>query len=112
MNLVLLFDEDLVHANRAIIQDERRLKHIHTVLRARVGERLKVGLLNGGIGYGTLIEISAEAIQLEVTIEHAPPPPLPLTLILALPRPKKLRLTLQTVSSFCGQVVLLLHSYC
>ena len=85
MNLVLLFDEDLVHANRAIIQDERRLKHIHTVLRARVGERLKVGLLNGGIGYGTLIEISAEAIQLEVTIEQPAPPPLPLTLIPAIP---------------------------
>lgn len=111
MNLVLLFDEDLVHANRAIIQDERRLKHIHTVLRARVGERLKVGLLNGGIGYGTLIEISAEAIQLEVTIEQPAPPPLPLTLILALPRPKMLRRILQTVATCGVQELILLNSY-
>ena len=111
MNLVLLFDEDLVHVNRAIIKDDRRLTHIRKVLRAQVGERLKVGLFNQGIGYGTLTHVSVDAIHLDLTLDQPSPPPLPLTLILALPRPKMLRRILQTVATCGVQELILINSY-
>lgn len=111
MNLVLLFDEDLVHVNRAIIKDDRRLTHIRKVLRAQVGERLKVGLFNQGIGYGTLTHVSADAIHMDVTLEQPSPPPLPLTLILALPRPKMLRRILQTIATCGVRELILINSY-
>jgi 16S rRNA (uracil1498-N3)-methyltransferase len=111
MNLVLLFDEDLVHANRAVIKDYRRLKHITEVHRAKVGDRLKVGLLNHFIGYGTLTHLAPDAIHLDITLETSPPPPLPLTLLLGLPRPKMLRRILQTVATCGVRELILINSY-
>ncbi|MDQ2075458.1 16S rRNA (uracil(1498)-N(3))-methyltransferase [Marinimicrobium sp. ABcell2] len=111
MNLVLLYDEDLVNASQAVIKDSRRLTHITQVHRAQVGDRLKVGRLNQAIGYGIVTHLAPDVIHLDVTLESPPPPLLPLTLILALPRPKMLRRILQTVATCGVRELVLINSY-
>src|SRR5690606_37253975 len=50
------------------------------------------------------------SVELDVTLEEAPPPPLPCTLVLALPRPKVLRRTLQSVAALGIKSIVLLNA--
>jgi RsmE family RNA methyltransferase len=87
MNLVLLFDDDFI-SDRRVRLAGRRLEHVARVHRAAAGDELIVGVANAGIGRGVVASITAETVELDVTIDSDPPPPLPLTLVVALPRPK------------------------
>ena len=110
MNLLLLEDDDFIAADRVRLSG-RRLKHLHEVHRAEVGDSLRVGRLNGLMGSGQLLRLDAEQAEIAVQLDQAPPDKLPLTLLLALPRPKMLRRVLQTVSSMGVPRVILLNSY-
>lgn len=110
MNLLLLEDGDFVAADRALLSG-RRLKHLHEVHRAAVGNSLRVGRLNGLMGTGQLLRLDAEQAELSVALEQSAPGKLPLTLLLALPRPKMLRRVLQTISAMGVPRVVLLNSY-
>lgn len=110
MNLLLLEDGDFVAADRALLSG-RRLKHLHEVHRAAVGDSLRVGRLNGLIGTGQLLRLDAEQAELSIELDQSAPGKLPLTLLLALPRPKMLRRVLQTISAMGVPRVVLLNSY-
>ena len=110
MNLLLLEDADFVAANRAVLQG-RRLKHLHEVHRAEVGDTLRVGRVGGLMGSGTLLALGAEHAELQVELDQPPPAKLPLTLLLALPRPKMLKRVLQTVATMGVPRLVLLNSY-
>lgn len=110
MNLLLLEDADFVAADRVVLQG-RRLKHLHEVHRAEVGDSLRVGRLDGLMGGGTLQALSTEQAEISVSFDLQPPAKLPLTLLLALPRPKMLRRVLQTVSAMGVPRLILLNSY-
>ncbi len=90
MNLILLFPDDLITADRARVSG-RRLQHIRAVHRAAVGDMLVVGMLGGRIGTGTVRRIDDAVLEMDVRLERDPPAALPLTIVLALPRPKVLR---------------------
>lgn len=98
MNLVLLFPEDFVSRDRVRLQG-RRLEHVRVVHRAAEGGSLRVGLLDGPIGTGTVLRLDAEVLELAVTLDHAPPAKLPISLVLALPRPKVLNRVLASAAS-------------
>lgn len=87
MNLILLFEDDFISANRVRLAG-RRLEHVTRVHRAVIGDALTVGVLNGRIG--RCVVLSLDPLELEVTLDRDPPPPLPLTLVVAVPRPKVL----------------------
>lgn len=110
MNLILLTEQDFSSSNIATL-DDRRFVHIRTIQKPTIGERLKIGLLNGNKGYGEVTALSDQFISLAVTLEDTPPAPLPLTLLLALPRPKMLKRILQTVSSMGVKELYLINSY-
>ncbi|MGL4317781.1 MAG: 16S rRNA (uracil(1498)-N(3))-methyltransferase [Pseudomonas sp.] len=110
MNLLLLEDADFVAADRVVLQG-RRLKHLHEVHRAEVGDSLRVGRVGGLMGGGTLQALTAEQAEISVSFDQPPPAKLPLTLLLALPRPKMLRRVLQTVSAMGVPRLILLNSY-
>jgi 16S rRNA (uracil1498-N3)-methyltransferase len=97
MNLILISTDEV--KNGIAILSDRRARHLSKVLRARPGDSLKVGLLNGPIGRGLVREISRERAILEVLAADPPPPPSPLELILALPRPIMLNRVLSQVAS-------------
>lgn len=110
MNLALLFDEDFVAPDRVVLRG-RRLEHMKSVLGAAVGDHLPVGRVNGQMGRGELVKLTASEAELTVVLDQPPPPPLPLTLILAMPRPKMLRRILQTSATLGIKDIWLINSY-
>lgn len=109
MNLILLFEQDLIGQNRVLLTG-RRLRHVLSVHRAAVGDKLTVGLLNGPVGKGIITLLAEDRLEMEVDLQNTPPPPLPLTLLLALPRPKVLRRVLRTVTAMGVKKIFLINS--
>lgn len=96
MNLVLLFESDFIGPARVRLAG-RRAAHVRQVHRAKVGDGLRVGVLNGKIGTGRVTSQNPDAVELDVALDREPPPPLPVKLILAMPRPKMFARILQSV---------------
>jgi len=111
MNLVLFSQSDFIGDNLIAIRDHRRLQHISHIHQIKLGETLKVGLLNGNLGSGLVIFFDETEIHLQVSLTQSPPKPLPVTLVLALPRPKMLKRTLQTLATLGVKKIYLINSY-
>lgn len=110
MNLIILFPDDFTEATHVTLTG-RRHEHICQVHRAKPGDHLKVGLLDGAIGRGQVLQIDENQVQLEVTLQDAAPAPLPLTVILALPRPKMLKRIIQHVTTLGAKKIYLINAY-
>lgn len=98
MNLALLFNTDFIAPNRALLTGRRRA-HLETVLGAKEGDSIPVGLVNGKTGTGEIVRLTEDEAELAVTLDSLPPEALPLTLILAMPRPKMFRRVLQAATA-------------
>ncbi len=110
MNLVLLFDDDFTAPARARLTG-RRLEHVTGVHRAALGDELTVGVAGGRIGRGRVIGMSAEAVDLDVTLDRDPPPPARITLVLALPRPKVLNRVIASATSMGVKRICLVNAW-
>lgn len=99
MNLILLLPEDFepdgLHAHVA----GRRAEHIQRVHRAVLGQRLRIGMLNGPLGQGEVVHISPGRVGLRATLSGSPPQDAGVHLVLALPRPKVLGRVLRDVTA-------------
>lgn len=106
MNLILLHPDEVVE-NCAVLVDERAL-HIRKVLKAQTGKRLRIGLLNGPLGTGTVWSVHQDEVTLGCEFEESLPPEPGIDLLLAMPRPKVLkRMWAQLAALGVGRVVLL-----
>jgi 16S rRNA (uracil1498-N3)-methyltransferase len=110
MNLILLFPEDFIEENRVRLRG-RRHRHISSVLNAKVGDELSVGLLNNKVGAGRVIMMDPGFVDLEIELTGVPPMPLPMTLILALPRPQALKRTLICASTLGIKKIVILNCH-
>lgn len=110
MNLALLFAEDFAADGQAVLTG-RRLAHLNSVLKAAEGDLVPVGLVNGDIGTGRVLELTDTRATLQVELTEPPPSPLPLTLVLAMPRPKMFRRVLQTCATLGAKDIWLINSY-
>ncbi|MGM0572060.1 MAG: 16S rRNA (uracil(1498)-N(3))-methyltransferase [Pseudomonadota bacterium] len=110
MNLALLFPEDFASADRAVLTG-RRLSHLQSVLKVAEGDLVPVGLVNGDIGTGRVIQLNDSQAVLQVELGAPPPSPLPLTLVLAMPRPKMFRRVLQTCATLGVKDIWLINAY-
>ena len=110
MNLILLFPDDFLDAERVRLTG-RRLEHVQRVHRARVGQELTVGVAGGRMGRGRLTRLDAEALEMTVVLDRDPPPALPLTLVLALPRPKVLNRVIAGVTSLGVKRIVLINAW-
>jgi 16S rRNA (uracil1498-N3)-methyltransferase len=111
LNLVLFSAADFISDNLIAIRDARRLEHITHVHHIKLGDTLKVGLINGHMGIGEVVLFNHTEIHLKITLTQPPPKPLPVTLVLALPRPKMLKRTLQTLATLGVKKIYLINSY-
>ncbi|AKX47700.1 16S rRNA methyltransferase [Thiopseudomonas alkaliphila] len=110
MNLILLESGDFIGPHQVRLTD-RRWQHIQQVHQAKLGESLRVGLINGLMGLGTVTALDTTGVTLQIALSEPPPTALPLTLVLALPRPKMLKRTLQTIASMGVKRLILVNSY-
>lgn len=115
MNLILLSANDILTQNTsttftARLTDPRRIRHLHDVHRASVGESYTVGLGDDKIGLGILKQLDAEQATFDVTLDTPPPPALPLHVVLALPRPRMLARTLENIAALGVKHLTLLNT--
>jgi 16S rRNA (uracil1498-N3)-methyltransferase len=110
MNLLLLDPTELALDGTARLTG-RRAAHVSEVLRARPGERIRVGVLGGRMGDAEVLASSPGELVMAATLELDPPPPSPVALVLAVPRPKILRRVLQASASMGVKRILLLGTY-
>jgi 16S rRNA (uracil1498-N3)-methyltransferase len=111
MNLILLFESDFIDpANARVRLTGRRKEHALSVGKAMVGDTLRVGLLNGNLGTGTVVHRPEAFLELSVTLDIPPPEPLPLTLILALPRPKVFRRCIEGITAMGVKKIFIIQS--
>lgn len=105
MNLILLSDDKV--SNRRTTLRGQEAQHVIHVLKPQIGETLRLGLLNGSRGTGTVVHLGHEDVDLECTFEAEPPPRPPVDLLLALPRPKVMkRLWAQLAALGVGRIIL------
>lgn len=106
MNLIVIHPYELSPAGRVCLTGERA-KHIHGVLKALPGKALRVGLLNGSVGQGIVIESGDKEVFLQCEFADQIPPRPSVDLLLALPRPKVMkRLWAQLAALGVGRIIL------
>jgi RsmE family RNA methyltransferase len=109
VNLILLEPGDYIAPQQVRLTDQRFV-HIRDILKASVGERIKVGALGGLMGSAEILRLETNAVDLAIILDQTPPPKLPITVLLALPRPKMLRRVLRTVAELGVRELILLNT--
>ena len=110
MNRVLFEAEECATEGRLTLSD-RRFEHLTQVLKTPLGAQVRVGMINGPVGFGEVVALSAESLTLQLELKESPPPAHPAILVLALPRPKMLRRILRSCAEFGVRQIYLIHSY-
>jgi len=106
VNLILLEPYEVDDAGAARLTGARAA-HVAAVLQAQIGQRLRIGRLDGPLGTGTVTSVDENAVCLECLFEPARPPQPRVDLLLAIPRPKVLRrLWSQIAAIGVGQIIL------
>ncbi len=106
MNRVL-FEKDEIDAGGRVCVTGRRAVHIARVLKSRVGDSIRVGVLNGACGVGKVLAVSGDCVEMVCEFDAAPPPMPVIDVLLAVPRPKVMRrLWAQLASLGVGRIVL------
>lgn len=110
VNLIVLMPDDFIREGEVWLTG-RRADHVRDVHRAKPGDALRVGLLNGNIGTGVVRESGAAGIAMAVSLPTDPPLPLPVSVLLAMPRPKGFRRVIQGLSSMGVKRIALFGAY-
>jgi RsmE family RNA methyltransferase len=110
MNQLLLFEEDLVSENAALIKG-RRFLHMKEILKNGEGDFLKVGLRNGKSGIAEVLSMSDDYAEISFCLNDDPPASLDVTLVLALCRPKSMKRALYYAVSMGVKEIHIIRSY-
>lgn len=97
MNLILIQTDEL--DDRQVHLKDRRAEHLRKILKVKVGDTVRVGIVNELMGTGTVADISRHAVILTIEVSTPPPVRLELDLILALPRPIMLKRVLAQIAA-------------
>lgn len=110
MNLILFAAHELDGHQQLSLSDERhqQIRHIH---RSQPGDTVRLGMINGLMATGTIINIDEHSVQLCVLNTEPPPPKIPLRIILALPRPKMIRRIFRSIAELGVSELIIINSY-
>jgi len=100
MNIILIENDELSEGH--VVLNDHRAKHIVKVLKSRVGDSLRVGVVDGEMGEGTVTAVTAKfpfVVELTVQLTDQAPAVPALDLLLALPRPIMLKRVLSQVTA-------------
>ncbi len=99
MNRILIEQQEL-QADRTCTLTDRRAAHINDVLHAAAGQALRIGLIDGPRGTGTVLEAAPGRVTVRCEFEAVPESPGRVDILLALPRPKVLKRLWAPLASF------------
>jgi RsmE family RNA methyltransferase len=106
MNLILVDRAELA-ADHSVVLSGARADHIRHVLHASMGDAVRLGVIDGGMGVGTVVSIAEDRVELRCAIDWEVPARPRVDVLLALPRPKVMRrLWAQLAALGVGQVIL------
>ena len=106
MNLIILEPSEVGDAGDVSLLGTRAA-HLLNVLKVAPGHRVRVGIIDGPSGVGTVQSLSDAAVALRCAFEVSVPPRPRVDLLLALPRPKVMRrLWAQIAALGVGQIIL------
>ena len=106
MNLILLDERDGLDSSSVMLSDNRAA-HLLNVLRVVPGQAIKIGLIDGPFGVGTVESVGDGRVTLRCTFEADIPPRSQVDVLLAVPRPKVMRrLWAQLAALGVGQIIL------
>ena len=97
MNIILIDPTEVTAGTVTLI--DRRLRHIRKVLRSKIGDSIRIGLVNGPMGDGIIHELNRDRAVLTITANTPPPAKKPIDLVLAMPRPIMLKRILAQATS-------------
>jgi RsmE family RNA methyltransferase len=112
MNIILLEADEV--RDGVVLLTDHRAEHIQKVLRAAVGDRVRVGIINGMKGHGLITAMEGQrrslcvSLAVELTMAAAPSPEI--DLILALPRPIMLKRILSQIAALGVGSLYLIHA--
>ena len=95
----ILFDASEVSDNGVVSLSDERAWHIRKILRAKEGDSLRIGIVNGPLGTATVQSVGKPDVVLHASLEEDIPTPFPITVLLALPRPRMINRILSSLSS-------------
>lgn len=105
MNLLLLEADEVSATGEARLTGTRG-RHVREVLRAVVGQQVRVGVIGGQVGTARVVAVDASSVALACSLDTSLPQPL-VDLLLALPRPKVLRRLWPQLSALgVGRIIL------
>lgn len=106
MNLILCEPGEVAGDGRVRLTGVRAT-HLREVLRVTPGAEVRVGVVDGPRGRGTVLAIDETGVELRCRLDEPPPAPPAIDLLLALPRPKVMRrLWAQLAALGVGRIVL------
>ncbi len=106
MNLLLLEPQELGADGRATLCG-RRAAHVHAVLKARAGDPLRIGVVDGPLGTARIVRSAPDQLELACELEAQPGPRPQDVLLLAVPRPRVLLRCLEDAAALgYGRIVL------
>jgi RsmE family RNA methyltransferase len=106
VNLVILEPGEIGDSGHATVTGPRGI-HLADVLHVEPGQQVRIGILDGPYGFGTVRSVAGGTVELICTLETAVPPRSRVDVLLALPRPKVMkRLWAQIAGLGVGQIIL------
>lgn len=107
MNLIILHPSEIDRDSHCVLSDGRA-RHICEVLKAEPGQSIRIGLIDGPFGTGTVQQVDPGTVVLSCVFDTEMPPRPRIDLLLAMPRPKVMkRLWAQLAALGVGRIVLL-----
>ncbi len=113
MNIILFKKSAYINKSEIIIKDKKKYKHIIKVLKANIGDSIKIGLINDLLGIGIIknIDKTEKTITLKVELNKKAPKKLNTTLILAMVRPKSLKKALHVAISMGIKEIIIIKTW-
>ncbi|MDA1305677.1 MAG: RsmE family RNA methyltransferase [Acidobacteria bacterium] len=106
MNIVL-FDASEIGGDGSVVVSDVRALHLLSVLRVTPGQEVRVGVIDGPSGIGTVTDVGSDQVTMRCALEATVPNRPRVDLLLALPRPKVMRrLWAQLAALGVGRVML------
>jgi 16S rRNA (uracil1498-N3)-methyltransferase len=104
---LLLVDPAEIGADGLVRVADGRAAHLVRVLKVAPGQPVRVGVVDGSTGVGTVISVAGGIVEMRCQFDSVAPPLPAVDVLLALPRPKVMRrLWAQLAALGVGQIIL------